>query len=104
MGAKNFPFKFQKGGLRFNSLMPAHNNRPCSLVLRSRIWLISVVLILGAASGRAQLVADGTTATINGTSTNLAGALTVGTNGSFTTLMIRNGGAVTNGGTAAIGL
>jgi len=41
-------------------------------------------------------VADGTTATINGTITNIIGDLTIGTNGSFTTLIVTNAGAVTN--------
>ncbi len=52
---------------------------------------------------RAQLVADGATAFINGTSTNLTGDLTVGTNGAFTTLVITNAGAVTNTGVGYIG-
>jgi T5SS/PEP-CTERM-associated repeat protein len=42
------------------------------------------------------LVADGATAIINGTSTNITGNLTIGTNGDFTQLVIINGGAVTN--------
>ncbi len=53
---------------------------------------------------QAQLVADGTTAAIDATSTNLTGNLTIGTNGSFTTLVITNAGTVTNSGTGAIGL
>ncbi len=55
-------------------------------------------------SARAQLVPDGGTATINGTSTNLAGNLTVGTNGGNTTLLITNGGRVASSFSSAIGL
>jgi T5SS/PEP-CTERM-associated repeat protein len=70
----------------------------------SRI-LFAVLLLAGAQVHlHAQLVADGTTAFINGTSVNLTGNLVVGTNGSFTTLVITNTGAVTNSGTSYIGL
>ncbi len=51
----------------------------------------------------AQLVADGTTASINAVTTNITGNLTIGTNGSFTTLVITNAGAVTNSGNGVIG-
>ena len=41
---------------------------------------------------------------INGTSTNLTGDLVIGTNGSFTTLIISGAGSVTNTGNGSIGL
>lgn len=71
-----------------------------------RIWalalIITVLLSVGGAS--AQLVSDGDTAIINGTSTNLGAAnLTVGTNGPNTTLIVTNGGAITNA-TGYVGL
>jgi len=50
----------------------------------------------------AQLVADGTTATINATSTNLTGDVIIGTNGSFTMLILTNAAAVTNSGNGVI--
>ena len=52
---------------------------------------------------RAQLVADGTTKTIDGISTNISGSLIIGTNGPFTTLIITNGGSVTETGGGTIG-
>jgi T5SS/PEP-CTERM-associated repeat protein len=66
--------------------------------------LSALILVVTVSSLRAQLVADGATAFINATSVNLAGDLTIGTNGSFTTLIITNSGAVTNTGGGAIGL
>lgn len=70
------------------------------------VVLIVLVLILSslALPLHAQLVADGATATINTTSTNVTGNLTIGTNGSFTSLVITNGGAVTNSSSGIIGL
>src|SRR6185295_10449604 len=65
------------------------------------LWLVAVLLT--GAPLRAQLVADGATATINGSSTNITGVLTIGTNGSFTTLIITNVGTVTNTGNGIIG-
>src|SRR5437868_5641667 len=62
------------------------------------------LIIIAAMSVRAQLVADGTTKTITATTTNLAGDLVVGTNGSFTTLIVANAGGVTNTGSGTIGL
>ncbi len=70
------------------------------------VVLIVLVLILSslALPLHAQLVADGATSTINTTSTNVTGNLTIGTNGSFTSLVITNGGAVTNSSSGIIGL
>jgi T5SS/PEP-CTERM-associated repeat protein len=71
----------------------------------SPLLLTCVLLCLqgGLSTSPAQLVADGATAIINGTSTNLIGDLVVGTNGSFTTLIITNTGVVTNSGNGIIG-
>ncbi len=67
--------------------------------------LVLAALLLANTGGplSAQLVADGTTAAINATSTNLTSDLIIGTNGAFTTLVIANAGAVTNSGNGIIG-
>jgi T5SS/PEP-CTERM-associated repeat protein len=67
-----------------------------------------LLLLVGVAAPllsplHAQLVADGSSLTINGTTTNIVGNLIVGNSGDFTTLTIANGGAVTNSTTGAIG-
>ncbi len=61
------------------------------------------LLCLEPNTASAQLVADGATNIVSGYATNLVGNLTVGTNGSFTQLSIRNTGTVTNTGDAYIG-
>lgn len=66
--------------------------------------LLSTILHqLSTPLAHSQLVADGTTASINGIATNIAGNLIVGNTGSFTTLNITNAGTVTNTTTGAIG-
>src|ERR1044071_6215775 len=76
------------------ALSPARKQRT---QLPFRTLLCSALLLLASASDLStQLVADGATAIINGTSTNITGNLTIGTNGDFTQLVIINGGAVTN--------
>jgi hypothetical protein len=66
---------------------------------------LAVVCILAAAvpPARAQLVADGETNVLDGVITNIAGDVTVGTNGSFTLLMMTNGAALTNSGNGYVG-
>jgi fibronectin-binding autotransporter adhesin len=49
-----------------------------------------------AASAQAQLVADGTTNSVDGISLGLIGDVTVGTNGSLTLLVVTNGGMLAN--------
>jgi len=56
-----------------------------------------------ASTAHAQLVADGATRTLNNVSTNIAGTVTVGTNGSFTLLVLTNGTLLTNSGNGVIG-
>ncbi len=52
----------------------------------------------------AQVVSDGTTNSLNNVTSGIVGAVTVGTNGDFTTLIITNGAVLTNGGNSTIGL
>src|SRR5262245_54855759 len=51
----------------------------------------------------AQFVADGETAVLDGLYTNIDDVVTVGTNGSFTLLVVTNGTVVTNSGLVKIG-
>jgi T5SS/PEP-CTERM-associated repeat protein len=65
--------------------------------------LLSLALALPTAA-RGQLVSDGQTNILDNIATNLTGGITIGTNGSFTLLVITNGSTVTNsGGLSAIG-
>src|SRR6266536_4579596 len=68
-----------------------------------RLCFVAGLLGSGPIAARAQLVADGTTNTINAHATNLLGELIIGTNGSFTRLVITNAAAVTNSADAYIG-
>jgi T5SS/PEP-CTERM-associated repeat protein len=66
--------------------------------------VLSLVFICSPLALRAQLVADGQTAVLDGVGTNIADTVTVGTNGSFTMLVLTNGAAVTNSGAVNLGL
>src|SRR5262249_18049069 len=71
-------------------------------------YLLFALFSIGAAamlpsSSRAQLVADGATNILDGVPTNIAGDITVGTNGSFTLLVLTNSASITNTGSAYIG-
>src|SRR5204863_7351411 len=74
--------------------------RPRLVPSLSSNWLVilcaSLLAIGSAFTASAQLVADSTTAMIAASITNLTGSITIGTNGSFTTLIITNAGMVTN--------
>jgi fibronectin-binding autotransporter adhesin len=65
------------------------------VVLWCFIWLSPI---------RAQLVNDGATNTLNHVTNTISGGVTVGTNGSFTLLILTNGTLLTNSGNGAIGL
>jgi T5SS/PEP-CTERM-associated repeat protein len=70
----------------------------------SFVFILSAALVaVGSGIAKAQLVADGATNIISGYATNIAGDLTVGTNGSFTRLVITGAGVVTNTGNGYIG-
>jgi T5SS/PEP-CTERM-associated repeat protein len=59
---------------------------------------VSLVLVplLGEAGAYGQLVADGATTVLDGTTNLVEGDLTVGTNGALTTLILTNGAVVSN--------
>ena len=52
---------------------------------------------------RAQIVADGTTNTLSNVTTNFTGDVTVGTNGSFTLLVLSDNARLTNSAHGVIG-
>jgi hypothetical protein len=52
---------------------------------------------------RAQLVADGATATLSNVTNNISGDVTVGTNGSFTLLVLSDNALLTNSANGVIG-
>src|SRR5439155_15164392 len=51
----------------------------------------------------AQIVNDGATNTLSNVTTNITGDVTVGTNGSFTLLVLSDNALLTNSGAATIG-
>ena len=57
-----------------------------------------------AISTQAQLVNDGATSTLNHVTNTVTGGLIIGTNGSFTLLVLTNGTLVTNSGSSYIGV
>jgi fibronectin-binding autotransporter adhesin len=67
------------------------------------VFILSALAAFGSRIAQAQLVADGSTNIISGYTTNVAGDLIVGTNGSFTRLLITSAGVVTNTGNGYIG-
>src|SRR5438309_7286448 len=60
--------------------------------------------VLKPHSAWAQLVADGATNILDGVSTNVPSTITVGTNGSFTLLILTNNATLSNASTTFIGL
>ncbi|HVV01235.1 MAG TPA: GH25 family lysozyme [Verrucomicrobiae bacterium] len=68
-----------------------------------RVLISCALLSILTSPALAQLVSDGGSASVSGTTAAISGNLTVGTNGSFTTLTILNGGDVTNTGAGVIG-
>src|SRR5689334_12239376 len=53
---------------------------------------------------RAQIVADGATSTLNNVTNTITGDVTVGTNGSFTLLVISDSALLTNSANGTVGL
>src|SRR6266550_3559555 len=60
--------------------------------------------LLFPSAGYSQIVNDGATNTLNHVTNTISGGLTIGTNGSFTLLVLTNGTLLTNSGNGAIGL
>src|SRR6266404_7638014 len=77
----------------------------CHLRIRwfwAAVWVLSYLCFSPLAP--AQVVNDGATATLNHVPNTVSGALTVGTNGPFTLLILTNGTLLTNSGNGTIGL
>src|SRR2546430_16624938 len=68
-----------------------------------RIWVLAATL-LAVSPLRAQLVADGATNTLSNVTNSFTGDVTVGTNGSFTLLILSNNALLTNANNGHIGL
>jgi fibronectin-binding autotransporter adhesin len=66
--------------------------------------IILAAMLLAAPALDAQLVADGATNTLSNVTTNITGNVTVGTNGSFTLLVLSDNAVLTNSVNGIIGL
>src|SRR5436190_21710839 len=66
-------------------------------------WLLALLIWSMAPASRAQLVADGATNVLDAVVTNITGEITIGTNGSFTSLILTNGATLTNTSSAYVG-
>src|SRR3954468_2395804 len=60
--------------------------------------------LLGATTLNAQIVADGATNTLSNVTNTIIGNVTVGTNGSFTLLVLSDNALLTNSGNGTIGI
>src|SRR5881397_638189 len=67
-----------------------------------RVFILAVALLAGPAL-RAQIVNDGATNTLINVTTNITGDVTVGTNGSFTLLVLSDNALLTNSANGLIG-
>src|SRR5260370_12215967 len=65
---------------------------------------ILAVTLLAVMPLRAQIVADGATNTLSNVTNTITGDVTVGTNGSFTLLVLSDNSLLTNSGNGTIGL
>jgi fibronectin-binding autotransporter adhesin len=65
--------------------------------------LILAALLLAAPASRGQLVKDGATNTIDNATNTVTGTVTIGTNGSFTLLVLTNNALLTNSAHGVIG-
>src|SRR5881397_2929561 len=66
--------------------------------------MIMALMLSAAAPLRAQIVADGATNTLSNVTNTFAGDVTVGTNGSFTLLVLSDNALLTNANNGTIGL
>ncbi len=69
----------------------------------ARYFLRAVLASALATTTQAQIVADGGSSTLNNVTSNITGTVTVGTNGSFTLLVLTNAALLTNSGNGVIG-
>jgi T5SS/PEP-CTERM-associated repeat protein len=67
-------------------------------------FLVAGSCLCCAIPGQAQVVNDGATATINHVTNTITGGVIVGTNGSFTLLVLTNGALLTNSGNGVVGM
>src|SRR5262249_805657 len=74
-----------------------------SLLFPVRYFLHLALVSAFAATAQAQVVADGAPATLTNVTSNINGAVTIGTNGSFTLLILTNAALLTNSGIGVIG-
>src|SRR6185503_17276746 len=75
--------------------------------MKTRIHLVLFAAWIAAVTVsplRAQVVADGATATLNNVTNTITGTVTVGTNGSFTLLVLSDNSLLTNSANGVIGL
>lgn len=94
-------------GRRGSTALPADGSaspRPGGLPAPLLALLLPWLLCLPWFPARAQVVADGATNTLDNVTNIVAGNAVVGTNGSFTVLILTNGALLTNSGNASIGL
>ncbi|PWU18197.1 MAG: hypothetical protein C5B50_09835, partial [Verrucomicrobia bacterium] len=66
--------------------------------------LFLATMLFGIQSLRAQVVADGATNTLSNVTNSIIGDVTIGTNGSFTLLILSDNTLLTNSGSGQIGL
>src|SRR5262245_9452024 len=77
--------------------------------MKAAPWVIATVVEIAlvlcfSEPASSQVVKDGATNTLNNVTSNVTGTVTVGTNGSFTLLVLTNGALLTNSGYGVIGL
>src|SRR5207244_2144678 len=65
--------------------------------------IIVTAMLLFVPAARAQVVNDGETKTLANVTTNITGTVTVGTNGSFTLLVLSDNALLTNSANGVIG-
>ena len=78
--------------------------QPEKNVPSNKPWLLCLVLLLVSFRINAQVVADGATNTLSNTTNTFTGDVTVGTNGSFTSLVLSDNALLTHSAHGVIGL
>lgn len=96
---------FRQGGASFFSLSGAGSVIGNTVKNQNYFTLAAAVLLLGFGSAlQAQLVADGATNSLSTITNTFTGSVTVGTNGSFTLLVLGNNALLTNSTEGTIGM